>query len=92
MNHFETEKSPCTNCGSLNGMASGRVQPTPGSFTVCLYCHHLMVYGEGMVLRELTDDEMREIAGDPSLLNVMRIAEEYKRDLARSQNPPERRE
>lgn len=53
--------------------------PGVGDYTVCLYCSHLMIYGENMILRNLTDSEMVEIAGDPGLLEAQRFVAEYRR-------------
>jgi hypothetical protein len=47
-----------------------RSQPKPGHITVCIGCGHLMAFAEDMRLRNLTDAEMYEIAGDPRLIAV----------------------
>lgn len=67
-------KSNCLNCRreldaatNIDGKAVG---VPPGSFTICVYCGHLMVYGDDSRLRELTDAEMIEVAGDPRLLAI----------------------
>ena len=72
--------TPCLNCGKELDAASGLEHdstPSPGDMTVCLYCHHVMVYESELTLRNPTDAEVVEIAGDPSLLIVMQALEKY---------------
>jgi len=38
-----------------------------------MYCHHLMIYGDDMTLRNPTDEEMTELAGDEELLQAMKL-------------------
>lgn len=68
-------ESPCRGCGKLlNGAAEafGRARPHPGNISVCIYCGHLMAFADDMTLRDLTDEEMHEIAGDPMIIAVQR--------------------
>lgn len=63
----------CLNCGQLIDAASelpfaDSRAPEPGDISICLYCRHIMVYGEDLVPRELTDEEIVEIAGDRELV------------------------
>lgn len=77
------KESPCTNCGKVNDAATaldGDIQPEPGDVAVCLYCHHLMVYGDGLTLRDPTSDELIDMAGDPDVLRTMRAVGLYERD------------
>jgi hypothetical protein len=67
--------SACLGCGKEVNGASGvdhRGPPTPGHITICLYCGHIMAFAEDMSLRELTGEEMHDIAGDARLIAVQR--------------------
>lgn len=65
--------SKCTACGyAMNGAicVGEDAAPDPGDFTVCIECGHLMIFGDGLILRNPTDAEMIEIAGDERLLAI----------------------
>jgi hypothetical protein len=67
--------SACLDCGKeLNGATAvdHRGAPASGSISICVYCGHLMAFGDDLRLRPLTDAEMIGIAGDPSVLAVQR--------------------
>ncbi|UPK03157.1 hypothetical protein [Bradyrhizobium sp. 170] len=71
----EVPMSSCLGCGRQVNGASGvdfRGLPRPGNITVCLYCGHIMAFTEDLRLRELTDEEMIDVAGDPRLIAVQR--------------------
>ena len=73
--------SACTACSKvLDGAtavmetASQRernVLPGPGDFTVC-FCGHLMVFGDDLILRDPTPEEIVQIAGDRRVLAIQR--------------------
>jgi hypothetical protein len=68
-------KSLCTGCGrALNGAANvgGDEAPRPGDATVCMYCGHVMAFDSRMRLRNLTDKEMIEVAGDKRIITIQR--------------------
>jgi hypothetical protein len=69
-------KSVCTACGSaLDGAAvvgNDTITPKPGDVTVCIDCGHLMAFAEDLSLRDLRDDEFKEVAGDPNILAIQR--------------------
>lgn len=77
----ESKKSvanTCLNCGKkLNGIAQIDNAPTealpePGDISFCMYCGHIMSFGEDLKLRELTSEEMLEVAGDERILAASR--------------------
>lgn len=73
MDH-QTPPTRCTNCNGLLDGATGVGHdhaPTPGSVTVCAYCGHLMAYDDNLAMRELTGDEIVELAGDRHLRQAM---------------------
>lgn len=70
------KQSACLNCGKLldaSTSVDGDHAPSPGDATVCLDCQHLMMYADDMTLRNLTDEEMIEVAGDPRILTAMKV-------------------
>jgi hypothetical protein len=75
--------SYCSSCGKKLDAASAAdgsdVRPNPGDASVCLDCGHIMAFGEDMKLRELTEDEMRGIAGDKKILQAMRLIGLYRK-------------
>jgi hypothetical protein len=72
-------KTPCLNCGHTLSAASGfgvepRLKiPNEGDVTACLYCRHVMVYNADLSLRNPTDEEVVEIAGDPELVAMITL-------------------
>lgn len=76
-------KSPCLSCGrgldasSMIGVGDEVVSPGEGDITVCLYCRHVMVYTADLSLRNLTDEEVVEIAGDPRLVSTVTLMGAY---------------
>ena len=75
--------SACTNCGEPNDRASSvgveSAMPAPGDFSLCIYCGHLMAFADDLTLRNLTDAETVEIAGDHRILAVQRARRALKR-------------
>jgi hypothetical protein len=67
--------SACLSCGALNDAATGvnnDARPSPGDVTVCLYCGHIMVFSDDLLMRNPTAAEIHQIAGDPRILMVQR--------------------
>lgn len=74
------QTEPCLNCGaklSGAGIVEGEA-PTPndGDLAVCMYCSHIHVF-DGGKMRNPTDDEIVDIAGDPEMLKVMKLNKLY---------------
>jgi hypothetical protein len=71
---YRVKDSNCLACGELCTAASGvdvkpgADRPEPGRITVCLFCGHIMAFAEDMSMRELTNEEARDVAGDPRIL------------------------
>ena len=68
-------ESACTSCGKLLTAVSvldheEPVLPSPGDFTVCITCGHIMGFNKDLSLRELTDAEMIEVAGNDGILAI----------------------
>jgi hypothetical protein len=85
---IKTTRTPinmCLSCGYVIDAASnhkGRA-PHPGAIAICLKCAHIMIFNNELKLRELTDNEVVEIAGHPEMLQMMkalgRARAEYER-------------
>jgi hypothetical protein len=72
---YRYPQSLCPNCGTPANAAStpdDERAPQPGDVAICLECHHITVYGEGMHLRNPTGEEMIEIAGDKNIVAMMK--------------------
>lgn len=66
-----TAECKCLNCGKRLKLASSittDARPDPGDATVCLDCGHVMVFADDLSVREPTDAEVIELAGDADLL------------------------
>jgi len=66
--------SYCTNCKKLLDGATAATKPTAlpeeGCISICIYCGHVMVFGKGLILRNPTEAEMIEIAGNSDLVKI----------------------
>lgn len=71
---FVTPENKCLACGyAMNmarGLSSDTTKPGPGDVSVCLNCGHLMGFNPDLTLRELSDEEAHDIAGDKDLLRA----------------------
>lgn len=74
---IDVPESACPSCGKVldcaTAVGSKKARPAPGDFTVCLTCGHLMAFGYGLQLRELTFAEIIAIAADPRILAIQRV-------------------
>lgn len=71
-----TVESHCLSCGEIMTAATAaghKKIPKEGAIGICLYCNHIMIYDAQLKLRDLNDEEMIEIAGNPEILRIMRI-------------------
>lgn len=70
--------SQCLKCGLvLTGAAGvvaeanvGVLTPSPGDFSVCIACGHVMAFDERLNVRELTNEEQRSMDEDDRVLLV----------------------
>jgi hypothetical protein len=77
---YHTPETRCLNCGKLIDGATpvgGGRAPQEGDISICLDCHHLMIYDANMRVRALTDEEVVEIAGEPEVLRAMKVLGEF---------------
>lgn len=83
LNTFQIEPDHCVNCHKELDAASGvghKEMPEEGSVTVCYYCGHIMGFDANKKLRELTDEEMIEVAGHPTVLAVINAIGEARKE------------
>ena len=60
----------CLNCDYKFDAATSmfnEAQPKPGDITVCLRCGHIMAFTKSLAVRNLTNQEKREVTGDPRI-------------------------
>jgi len=73
---LNTTKVPgarCTNCRRMVRAATNPFDantPAPGDISVCLHCGHIMVFTASLQLRNPTDAEQLDIAGDPRVIAI----------------------
>jgi hypothetical protein len=76
---MKTTKMPgarCTNCRCMVTAATDAFDdnaPSPGDATVCLMCGHLMIFTKALQLRDPTDAEQIELAGDPRIVAINNV-------------------
>jgi hypothetical protein len=73
------QPAACLQCNAINDGATSVGEkdetPGPGSICICSECGHIMAYGDNMQMRELTEKEMLDIAGDPRIITIQQIRE-----------------
>ena len=72
-----TPVSKCLDCGrkvdaATFAQAGPIAAPEPNDITLCLHCGHLMAFADDLTLRELTDAEIHEVAGDKRIIAVQK--------------------
>ena len=74
--------SPCTNCGKVHNAAGESPflagKPRSGDISICIDCSHIMAFDDNLMLRDLTEEEVVECAGEPEILWVMALLGKYK--------------
>jgi hypothetical protein len=71
-------KNKCINCGKELNMATSievDIAPHDGAIAVCGACGHVMAFDSQKNFRELTDDEIKEVAGSKGLLAAQQLVE-----------------
>jgi hypothetical protein len=79
--NYRVPGSKCLNCGEdLTGAApvGGGRGPQPGDISMCFDCGHIQAFGDNLVLRQLTSEEVVEIAGDPQVIFASKMIGEYR--------------
>jgi hypothetical protein len=74
----ESIKTPGDNCPSCGKFLDGATgigesrDPRPGMVSICLYCGHIMAFTDDLRLRELNDEEIKEVAGNPAIIAIQK--------------------
>jgi hypothetical protein len=84
MTNFRAPSTTCPNCHeSITGagvVVEEEVRPPePGDIAICFYCRHIAIYDDALQIRDPTDAEVVEIAGDPEIIFAMKMFQEYDR-------------
>lgn len=77
MKNHRVPSSPCPVCGKKLDAMTGAGHdhaPSSGDVTICLDCRTILIW-EHKRLRLPNDAEMHEIAGNPRILEAMRVIE-----------------
>lgn len=81
MDHY-VRLNKCLKCGGrLDGatnVGDSDQSPEVGDLSVCLQCGHVMEFGLGLVLQELSDQAVLDHAGDKNLLTAVRMSEIFR--------------
>jgi acetyl-CoA carboxylase beta subunit len=85
LNELRTTKvvrNVCSECGKVSEAATSLQgeTPKPGSIAVCIECGHVTAYDAQMRLQALTDDEIKDLAGNKDLLLVQKFLQ-FRRSL-----------
>lgn len=78
-----TRPNKCLSCGAINDAATpafGNDAPSAGSISICFDCGHIMAFKSDRSLRNLTDDEMRLVAGDLRIIRLMNVIAEIRKE------------
>jgi hypothetical protein len=65
--------SRCLDCGKILDAATdafGDEKPAPGDASICFHCGHIMAFADNLTLRPLTDEEIKQVAGDSKIIKV----------------------
>lgn len=74
----------CLECGAeIDAQTSfgHKNNPYPGAIAICI-CGHIMSYDENLKFRQLTDQEIIDVAGDPEIIKIQNALAQVKRDKA----------
>jgi C4-type Zn-finger protein len=70
-----TPKCVCPSCGKVFDTATDATSddvPLPGDITICLHCGHVMAFKDDLTVRELTSEELHEVATNPDVLAIQK--------------------
>jgi hypothetical protein len=92
-----TPASHCPNCGqcldSAEAISAGIIglgvkNPQPGDITVCFYCCSIMAFDDQLALRNLTSQEMHEVAGDRRIVALINEIAAVKKEYQHGRRKP----
>lgn len=82
-------ESKCLGCGKIMDAltaANHTEAPKEGSIAICLDCSHIMALDSELKLRELTNEEMLEVAGHPGILKTVAALSETRKLMNKKKN------
>jgi hypothetical protein len=66
--------SHCLDCGeqldAATHIGGDQHKPDPGDVSICVRCGHIMAFADDLTLRRLTDEEMKQVAGDRLIIKT----------------------
>jgi len=65
----------CLNCGDIMDRATSvdhEFKPHEGAIAVCLKCGHIMSFDAQLKFRELTDEEIIDVSGNKTILDIQK--------------------
>jgi hypothetical protein len=86
--------SRCSRCRatlSACEMFDGDDKPKAGSITICLDCGHTMIFDSDLSLRELNDQELYELAGDPVFVKAQNMVGEFRANRSNERRQPKKK-
>lgn len=76
--------TPCPNCGTLLDAATifgpDLCAPSEGDISVCIGCRHILAFNADLSVRNLTDQEMLDVAGDQRLVAMIELLGAYHKE------------
>lgn len=85
MKTTRTKVVNCLNCGASLDAATAAFhdkEPYPGAVAICFMCNHIQIYDDNLNFRELNDDEIRDIAGNEEILELIRASGNARAEVA----------
>lgn len=67
-------ENACLNCGAIIDAVTSvdhKEMPYPGAIAICMVCSHIMAYDTNIQFRELNDQEIIGVAGNPEILRLI---------------------
>lgn len=83
----DTGPMACLACGDVLDRAreiANKIEgnpPTPGEFSICFHCGHIMAFNELLNFRELTEEEVLEIASNSEIQKMKRIITKFRVEM-----------
>jgi hypothetical protein len=73
----------CINChhkldaATTHPLELDQRRPRGGDTTVCIECRHIMIYNNDLTVRNPTDEEIIDLAGDKDIIALMKLFAEF---------------
>jgi len=74
----------CLDCGealdAATSVGDSDSTPSSGDVTICIKCGHIMAFDDLLRLRELTGEEIVDMAGDPRIIAIQKARVEIEKE------------